>query len=123
MPQRAELRLICEELDDSKLQSLTRDLARSLNDEGLKAVLPTEGHMPGGKGIPLDINGIILAFIGSGGVAVGLIQVLKAYVERKTSIQFEVVRSDGQKLLLNIENLGPKQQEKTMQVVETFLKN
>jgi hypothetical protein len=118
-----EVRLVCPELDDSRIQLLTRDLLKTLNQEGINAALPSEGEgVPGTKGIPLNINEVVLALVGSGGVAVGFVQVLKSFVERKSSIHFEVVRSDGQRLLLTAENLSQKQQQTTTGVVETFLK-
>jgi hypothetical protein len=124
MPKRITLQLFCDELDDSRLQSLTRDLRRSLNEEGLDAMLPTDGDGgPSTKGGPIDWNTVILTLIGSGGVAVGLIQVLKSYVERKSSLRYEIVRADKQTFLLTTKNLSRKQLHETTRAVEAFLKS
>jgi hypothetical protein len=125
LPERITLRLLCDELDDSKRQSLTRDLRRSLSEQGLEATLPLYGGSgPGTKTIgSIDWNAIILTLIGSGGVAVALIQVLKSYVERKSTLKIKITRTDGAEFLLTAENLNGKQQPETAPALEAFLKS
>jgi hypothetical protein len=118
------LRLSAAELDDSRLQSVTRDLANTLKEQNIGAIgLPEQPSQKGKKGDAVLIGNIILTLIGSGGVAVSLVQVLKAYIERKPSLHFELDRADGKKLSLNAENLGGKQMTEATRMVEQFLKN
>jgi hypothetical protein len=104
------LQLTCADLNESSLQAITREVAKSLRDENVgKATLPETPPRSGAKGVdPNTIGNIALALVGSGGVAVSLIQVLKAYVERKRTLQFELVRPDGKKLSFTAENLADK---------------
>ena len=124
MSEEVSLHLVCADLDNSKLQDITRDLTKSLREQNVGTVRMAESRSePGGKGDPVMIGNIILALIGSGGVAVTLIQVLKAYVERKASMSFEFSRPDGKKVVLNSENLGKGQMAETAKLVEQFLKD
>jgi hypothetical protein len=124
MKQEYRLQLKCAEMDDSRLQALTRDLSKSLRQNNVGTVsvpeLPSE---PGKKGDPVTIGNIILALIGSGGVAATLVQVLKVYVERKPSLHIELSRPDGQKLVLSTENLGESQFQATSRMVDSLLKS
>src|SRR5437867_6683233 len=106
MSRKFYIRVSCADLEDSKLQSLTRDLAKSLREQNLGTIdAPKQLSQAGEKGDPITIGNIVLALISSGGVAVSLVQVLKTYAERKRSIHFEITRSDGGKLTLSAENL------------------
>jgi len=103
------LQLTCVDLNDSSLQEITRQLAKSLNEQNIgKATLTEPATRAGAKGDPIAIGSIILALLGSGGVAVSLIQVLKAYVERKRTLQFEFTTPEGKKVSFNAENLADK---------------
>jgi hypothetical protein len=117
------LRIESKDLDASRLQNITRDLAASLRKQNLgKIELPEYPVDPTMKGVPVDLGNIILTLIGSGGVVVSLIAVLKAFVERKRTLVFKFCRQDGKKIELNAENLSEGQLEKTLQTVEQFLK-
>jgi hypothetical protein len=119
-----EIKLSCPDLDESKLQALTRDLVRSLRDQNVgESSLATGESKPGKKGDPVTIGNIILTLIGSGGVAVGLVHVLRAYVERKSSLHFEVTRADGEKRVLNATNFGKGQLESTQNMLAEFLQH
>jgi len=90
------LTISCDELDDSRLDAMTRAVTRSLQDEGLDAaVARTADSVPGTKGDAVTIGTIALSLIGSGGVAVTLLQVLKAYLERKSTLCFKITHPDG----------------------------
>jgi hypothetical protein len=105
------------------MQQVTRDLAKSIREQNLGTIRIEEGpSQTGKKGDPVAIGNIVLALVGSGGVAVSLVQVLKAYVERKSSLSFELSRADGKKVALNAENLGSSQLHETSQIIEKFLK-
>jgi hypothetical protein len=84
--------------------------------------LKSEDSLPGKKGDPITIGNIILTLIGSGGIAVSLIQVLKSFVERKSSLHFELTQPDGRKMEITAENLDHKNLEQTARTMEAFLK-
>lgn len=80
------LKLECADYDDSRIDAVTRDLARSLREEGVGAAMASQWDAaPGKKGDPVTIGAIVLTLIQTGGVAVTLLQVLKAYLARKCS--------------------------------------
>jgi len=113
--------LTTPELDAEDLQVLTRDLCDSINDETeLEAALPEGPTTAGSKGDPITLATIALAFITSG-AAVQLITVLKAAVERKSTLQIEFERSDGQRLAINAENLSADRLGETIKVAKDFL--
>ncbi len=100
------------------LQSLTARLLRSINQETeLTARLPEERGGAGAKGDPITIGAIFLAALSSGTV-VALFQVLKSYVERKTTLRFKIKTADGREMILVFEHFSPEQIAQTMQAVK-----
>ena len=53
---------------------------------------------------------------------VTLLQVLKAYLERKSSISFQVTRPDGQKVTVNASTFGAAQLEQTRKLLTDLLR-
>lgn len=102
------LSLAAPDLDDDSLQELTRQLCRDLRDDaGIDAVLATQPAAAGTRG-DLPVWGqIVIAAIGSGGALVALVNVLKAWVQRKRSVQLKLQNKDGQTIELNAENQNP----------------
>ena len=98
--------LSAPDLNDDDLQNLTRQLCRDLNDEvGVTAAPGTQPAQPGAKG-DLPVYGqIIIAAISSGGFVVALVNVLKAYVQRKPSLQFELQKKNGDKVKIKGDDL------------------
>ncbi|HXT80685.1 MAG TPA: hypothetical protein VN702_14065 [Acetobacteraceae bacterium] len=117
------LRIGCNDLDDSGLDVLARAMTRSFQDEGLDAsrARPADSGR-GTKGDALTIGTIVLSLIGSGGVAVTLLQVLKAYLERKATLHFEITRPSGQKILLDASYFGKSQLDHTQKILNDLLK-
>lgn len=117
------LQLTCPDLNESSLQAMTRDVTKSLRDHNVGRAIVAETVTHGGtKGDPITIGSIVLALLGSGGVAVSLVQVLKAYVERKRTLQFELTRPDGRKLNFTAENLADKDLlQHATKVMEEFI--
>ncbi len=100
------------------LQNLTAGLLRSINQEtDLTARLPEERGGAGAKGDVVTIGTIILAALSSGTV-VALLQVLKAYIERKPTLRFEIEAADGRKLKIEAEHLSPEQLAQTLHAVK-----
>jgi hypothetical protein len=100
------------------LQNLTAELLRSIRQETeLTAKLPEERGGAGAKGDPITIGAIFLAALSSGTV-VALFQVLKSYVERKTTLRFKIKTADGREMILVFEHFSPEQIAQTMQAVK-----
>jgi membrane-associated two-gene conflict system component 1 (EACC1) len=117
------LQLTSVDLNESSLQAITRELTKSLNEQNIgEAMLSKTATRSGAKGDPITIGSIVLALLGSGGVAVSLVQVLRAYVERKRTLQFELTRPDGKKLNFTAENLADKDlMQNATKVLEQFI--
>ena len=117
------LTLECADFDASRLQGLAGDLARSLREEGVGEAAPHRGEGGAGqKGDAVSIGTIVLTLIQTGGVAVTLLQVLKAYLARKSTMSFELTRPDGQKLRLDAAWFGRTQLEAAQKLLADFLK-
>jgi hypothetical protein len=118
------LKLECADYDDSRIDAVTRDLARSLREEGVGAAMVSQGDAaPGKKGDPVTIGAIVLTLIQTGGVAVTLLQVLKAYLARKSTMRFELTRADGRKVSLDASWFNKAQMEETQKVLTDLLKD
>jgi len=125
MPHRDQLtiRVATADARASRLQELTRDMADTFRHQQNVGCVTLPERVPetGGKGDPVAIGQIILTLIGTGGVAVSLINVLRSYVERKPSLKIEMSKSDGRKLSLQAENLSTHQLAETTKAVQEFL--
>ena len=114
------LQLTASDLSDEDLQKLTRELSNSLNDETkAKATLPEKPSKPGSKGDPITLGTIILTAISSGTV-VALFNVIKSYIERKPSLEFEFKRESGQQLKIKAEQLSKEQIDQTIKIANKF---
>ena len=115
------LQLTASDLSDEDLQILTRELSKTLNDEtDVKATLPEEAGISGAKGDPITLGAIILTAFSSG-TGVALFNVIKSYIERKPSLEFEFKRADGQQLKIKAEQLNKDQIDQTIQMANDFL--
>ena len=94
------------DLDDESLQELTRRLCRDLRDEaGVEASFAEQPAGSGTKGDLATIGQIVIAAVGAGGPIVALVNVLKAYAQRKPSLQFEFQTRDGDKVKITADDL------------------
>ena len=111
-----------DDLAEDEVQQILQDLCRTINDETeIRAAQASTTGGLGTKGDPITLGTIALAFITSG-AAIKLLSVLKTAVGRKSSLKFELSASDGEKLVLNAENLGSAHFEQTLQLADRFLK-
>jgi hypothetical protein len=118
------LTIRCNDLDASRLDTMTRAMTRSLRDEGLDAAAPRAADAaPGAKGDPITGATIVLSLIGSGGVAVTLLQVLKAYLERKSTLCFQITHPDGRKISIDASYFGKAQLEQTRKTLTDLLES
>lgn len=105
------------------LQNLTAELLQSIKQETeLTAKLPEERGGAGTKGGEVTIGELVLVALNSPAV-VALFQVLKAYIERKPTLRFEIKTADGRELKLEAEHLSPEQITQTMQAVKQLCKD
>ncbi len=117
----SSLQLTASDLPDEDLQKLTLELSKTLNDETeAKATLPEKSGGPGSKGDPITLGTIILTALTSGTV-VALFNVIKSYLERKPSLEFEFTRKDGQQLKIKAEQLNRNQIDQTIQLANDFI--
>jgi hypothetical protein len=114
------LQLAAEDLSDENLQKLTLELSKTLNDETeMKASLQEKASGPGSKGDPITLGTIVLTAISSGTV-VALFNVIKSYIERKPSLEFEFKRKSGIQLKIKAEQLSKEQIDQTIQMANEF---
>ena len=112
-----------ERLEPTELQALTRELASSINrNTEVHAELPDGEAGPGDRGDPVTLGAIVLGFISSG-AAVALFEVMKAYLERDKSLTMVFERSDGNKLMIEAENLSANRIDKSVALAEAFFAN
>jgi membrane-associated two-gene conflict system component 1 (EACC1) len=107
------------DLDDEALQELTRQLCRDLTDEaGITASPATESSEAGAKGDFEIIGQILIKAVGAGGAVAALVGVLKAYVQRKPSLQFEFQMKGGDKLKIKADDLRADDMTKLVQTIK-----
>jgi hypothetical protein len=108
------------DLDDESIQNLTQRLCRDIRDEaGIEASLVERPVGPGTKGDLVTIGQIL---IGAGGPLVALIGVLKTYIARKPSLQFELQTKDGDKVKITADDLRGDDMEKLLQAINPMIK-
>jgi len=115
----AILSLSATDLDEDDLQNLTHSLCRDLRDEvGINAHLATQPAAIGHKGDLSVLGQIAISAFGAGGFAVALVNVLKSYIERKPSLQFELQKNGGDKLTIKAEDLRGDDMARLTQVIK-----
>jgi hypothetical protein len=113
------LSLSSVDLDEEDMQDLTRQLRRDLTDEaGIAAALVAEPSEAGAKGDFELIGQILIKALGAGGAIAALVGVLKAYVQRKPSLQFEFQMKGGEKLKIKADDLRADDLTKLVQTIK-----
>lgn len=113
------LSLSSVDLDDEALQELVRQLCRDLRDEaGIDASPDSKPAETGAKGDIEIIGQIAIKAVGAGGAIVALIGVLKAYAQRKPSLQFEFQKKSGDKLKVKADDLRADDMTKLVQTIK-----
>jgi hypothetical protein len=111
------------EISDDRIQTLTSDLCRSITKEtNIEAELAEGISQKGAKGDPITLGLIVLTFISSGS-AVALLNVLKSYFERDSTLKVNIMREDGAKLAINAKNMKPELIEETFERAKEFMGN
>ena len=101
-----DLALTADDLDEERLQGLTRELCTTINQEtDVRASLGEEKSEVGLKGDPVTIGSIVLAVLGTGGGAVALINVFKSYVDRSKELCIKMKKPNGDELEFSSKNI------------------
>ena len=115
------LSISATDMDDDSLQKLTLQLCRDLREDGIESSLIEQPAIPGTKGDLVTIGQILLAAIGAGGPIVALINVLKVYVQRKPSLQFEFQTKYGNKVKITADDLRNNDMAKLLKAIPPMI--
>ena len=116
----AKLSLTCEEMDEQEIQQMTYELMRSLNQNtDLEVEMPEESGGSGTKGDAITFGTIFMTALTTGTVT-AFLNVVKSFIERKSSLEFEIEGKDGKKIKIKGENLKKSQYDLTIKMVEEF---
>jgi len=107
------------DLDEESIQELTRQLRQDLRDEaGIESSLAKESAGSGTKGELEMLGQLLIAAVGAGGSIVALVNVLKAYVERKPSLQIKVQKKNGDAVEIIANDLRGHDMTKLVRTIE-----
>jgi len=110
------------DLDSDALQQLTNQLYQDLSDEaGIQTSFPEQPATPGARGDIVTIGQILIAAVGAGGPIVALVNVLKAYAQRKPSVQFELRTQDGDTVKITADDLHSDDMKKLLQAIKPII--
>src|SRR5262245_18377623 len=113
------LSLSSADLDEEDMQELTRQLCRDLTGEdGIAAAPAAEPSEAGAKGDLELIGQILIKALGADAAIAALVGVLKAYVQRKPSLQFEFQNKGGDKLKIKADDLRADDMMKLVQTIK-----
>jgi hypothetical protein len=119
----AHLSISTTDLDVEDLQAMARDVCEEINGKtSVNASLSEERDLAGTKGDIGLLGQIALTFL-SGGAAVALIDLLKSYFDRNSSLEVAFERPDGKKLKILAENMGEQEIERTREMAREFFHN
>ena len=112
-----------KQLNDERLQTLSSDLCRSIIKEtDIEAELAEGAAQRGARGEPITVGLILLTFFSSKS-AVALLNVLKSYFERDSSLAVNIQREDGAKLVISAKNMKPDQIENILMRAKELMGN
>src|SRR5262245_29149316 len=112
------LSISATDLDDESLHELTRRFCQDLRDEaGIEASFAEQPATPETKGDLMTIGQIVVAAVSAGGPIVALVNVLKAYVQRKPSLQFEFRTKDGNEVKITADDLRSDDMDKLLRII------
>jgi hypothetical protein len=99
-------------------------MCRDLGDEaGVAASPATQAAEAGAKGEIELIGQILIKAVGAGGAIVALVGVLKAYIQRKPSLQFEFQKKGGDKLKIKADDLRGDDMTKLVRAIEKAIED
>ena len=118
----ATLVFACDGLSNEELLRLTREICATINSSvNADAALAQGLSEAGSKGDPVTVGTIVMTLIGSGGIAVALVQVLKSYLEREKHLRIKVKGKNGQEIELDGSNLTHSQADGAIKLISAAL--
>jgi hypothetical protein len=115
---------LAADVDNDELQELTELLCSDLRNEAeLDVELVKAEAASGEKPANVPLYGqIILTAIGSGGVAVAFVNVLKAWIQKKSSLAIKLKDAEGKTLEFKAENMRGKDVKEIAQSIQEAFK-
>lgn len=115
------LQVSSNSLSEEELHEITRQLAQTISSEtDISAQIPEQQPAPGAKGDPITVGMLALTFLSSG-AAVALIEVLKTYFGRVSTLAIEVKHPDGSQVSISAQNMKPEQMQETVTRLSSLL--
>ncbi len=115
------LSIASDRLSDVDLQALTRDLCNTLTQAAnVDARLAEEQAGGVTKGAEVILGTIVISFL-TGGAAVALCTVFRAYFERDSRLEMEMEGEGGKKFKISAQNVSQRQINQTLEQVRKFL--
>jgi Effector Associated Constant Component 1 len=112
------------DLDIDALQQLTIQLCQDLRNEAdIQTSIPEQPATHGTRGDIVTIGQILIAAVGAGGPIVALINVLRAYSQRKPSLQFELQTKDGDIVKITADDLRSDDMKKLLQAIKPMIES
>ncbi|WON72890.1 effector-associated constant component EACC1 [Nitrosospira sp. Is2] len=106
------------------MHDLTRQLAQTIGSEtDITAQIPEHRPTSGAKGASSILGEIVLTLFSSGGAAVALIGVLKAYFDRASNFTINIKRPSGPEITISAQNMKPEQIDNTIARVNDLFRN
>lgn len=115
-----ELYIQSDYINPSQLHKLSLNMLVDLNAQmSVSASLPKEDIDPTAKGDPITIGQLALTFLG-GGSAVALLEVIKAYIARNSSITIELKDKNGGSINFSAENINSRECKEMLDKIQAI---
>ena len=116
-------RLSAIDVDQENVQSLAVELCREINREtDVQAALLKLPPAGGEKGDPVSIGAITLTFMTSG-AAVALMKLIESSLSRRPSLEVELERPDGQKMVVRGTDIKPDEVTRAAELASRFFED
>jgi hypothetical protein len=117
------LSLSSTHMPDDSLQQLTYAICADLRSEFDEhaTLMEHPSTSKNDKGDAISVGTIVMSLIGTGGVAVALVNVLRSYIERGQHLSIKVKSKRGDEVELTADNLKPDQLKETTALVSQLL--
>ena len=115
------LKMIDPGLSDERLQEITEELAAEISRETeLQPTLPPVAESLGAKGDPVSLGTLVLTLLSSG-TAVALVHVLRAYLQRSSTLRVRLTRgSDGEHVEFEASDMRGGEISRALELIESL---
>jgi hypothetical protein len=115
-----ELYIQSNSVNSAQLHKLSLGLLSDINAQvSVSASIPKREIDPTAKGDPITIGQLALTFL-SGGSAVALLEVIKAYVARNSSISIELKDNKGGSISFSAENINSRECKEMLDKIQSM---